>query len=76
MHAIGDAEGGLPSILLTGGEAHDGPAGTAPIEATKPAKDLLGDKAYDSRALRERLNARGTRATIPNRSNREKEVQV
>jgi len=75
MHTIGDAEGRLPSISLTGGEAHDGPAGTAPVEATKPAKDLLGDRAYDSRALRERLKARGTRATTPNRSNRKKKFK-
>jgi len=75
IHAIGDAKGRLLSLLSTGGEAHDCPVGTELIEATKPAKDLLGDKAYDSRALRERLKARGTRATIPNRSNRKKKFK-
>jgi transposase len=60
------------NILLTGGEAHDCPVGTELIEATKPAETLLGDKAYDSGELRELLNDRGTRAVIPNRSNRKK----
>ena len=31
---------------------------------------MLDDKAYDSRELRERLKARGTKPTIPNRRNR------
>jgi putative transposase len=61
--------------LLTGGEAHDCPAGTELIEATKPSKHVLGDKAYDSAELRKRLKARGTKATIPNRSNRKKKFR-
>jgi transposase len=36
----------------------------------KPAKRLLGDKAYDSAELREELNHQGTLPVIPNRSNR------
>jgi transposase len=72
IHAISDAKGRLVNILLTGGEAHDCPVGTELIEATKPAETLLGDKAYDSGELRELLNDRGTRAVIPNRSNRKK----
>jgi transposase len=31
---------------------------------------MLGDKAYDSAELRERLDERGTNAVIPNRCNR------
>jgi transposase len=31
---------------------------------------LLGDRAYDSEALRLWLNERGTRAVVPNKSNR------
>ena len=37
-----------------------------------PAKRLLGDKAYDSAALRQSLSKRGTRPVIPNRSNRKR----
>jgi transposase len=72
IHAIGDAKGRLAKILLTGGEAHDCPVGTQLIEATQPAETMLGDKAYDSNELRELLNDRGTKAVIPNRSNRKK----
>ena len=31
---------------------------------------MLGDAAYDSGELREQLDERGTKAVIPNRSNR------
>ena len=61
IHAIADAKGRLLSVLLSGGEAHDGPAGQRLIRWTKAAKKLLGDKAYDSAELRQWLNDRGTR---------------
>ena len=70
IHAIADAKGRLLSILLSGGEAHDCPPVKRLIRRTKPAKKLLGDKAYDSEELRLWLKARGTKAVIPNRSNR------
>jgi IS5 family transposase len=40
------------------------------IRPTKPAQKLLADKAYDSAALRQWLRKRGTKAIIPNKSNR------
>ena len=40
------------------------------IRSNKAAKKLLGDKAYDSAALRQWLEDRGTKAVIPNKSNR------
>jgi hypothetical protein len=46
IHAIADAKGRLLSILLTGGQAHDCPPAQRLICRTKPAKKLLGDKAY------------------------------
>jgi transposase len=55
---------------LTGGEAHDCPVARRLIRRVRPAKRMLGDKAYDSAELREELNARGTKPAIPNRSNR------
>ena len=58
--------------MLTGGETHDCPAAQPVIERCKPAKKLLGDKAYDSAALRAWLKKRGTEDVIPNRSNRKK----
>jgi transposase len=62
--------GRLIAILLTGGEAHDYPVAERLVRRAKPAKRMLGDKAYDSGELREQLHARGTKPVIPNRSNR------
>lgn len=70
IHAIADAKGRLLSILLSGGEAHDCPSASRLIRRTKAARKLLGDKAYDSAELRQWLKNRGTKAVVPNRSNR------
>ena len=70
IHAIADAKGRLLSLLLSGGEAHDCPPAQRLIRRTRAAKKLLGDKAYDSAQLRHWLKERGTRAVVPNRSNR------
>jgi transposase len=70
IHAIADAKGRLLSILLTGGEAHDCPPAQRLIRRTKAARKLLGDKAYDSAELRQWLGNRGTKAVVPNKSNR------
>ncbi len=70
IHAIADAKGRLLSILLTSGEAHDCPPAKRLIRRAKPARKLLGDKAYDSAELRSWLKQRGSRAVIPNKSNR------
>jgi transposase len=55
---------------LTGGEAHDCPVAERLIGRVKPPKRMLGDKAYDSAELHERLRGRGTKPVIPNRCNR------
>src|SRR5947208_3299695 len=70
IHALADAKGRLLSLLLSGGEAHDCPPAQRLIRRTKAAKKLLGDKAYDSAELRQWLAGRGTKAVVPNRSNR------
>ena len=70
IHAIADAKGRLLSILLSSGEAHDCPPAPRLIRRTKAARKLLGDKAYDSAELRQWLEGRGTKAVVPNRSNR------
>ena len=70
IHALADAKGRLIAILLTGGEAHDCPVAERLIRRVKPAKRMLGDKAYDSAELREELDERGTKPVIPNRCNR------
>ena len=70
IHAVADAKGRLLSLLLTGGQAHDCPPATRLIRRTKPAKRLLGDKAYDSAELRQWLQDRGTKPVIPNTATR------
>jgi transposase len=70
IHALADAKGRLLAILLTGGEAHDCPVAERLIRRAKPAKRMLGDKAYDSAELRDELDERGTKPVIPNRCNR------
>jgi transposase len=70
IHAIADAKGRLLSILLSGGEAHDCPPAQRLIRRIKAARELLGDKAYDSAPLRQWLKDRGTKPVIPNKSNR------
>lgn len=74
-HAIGDANGRLLTFVLTGGGAHDCPTGSDLIGETKPAKLMLADKAYDSADLRRQLKDQGTKAVIPNRSNRKKKFR-
>ena len=70
IHAITDAKGRLLSILLTGGQAHDCPPAKRLIRRTRPAKKLLGDRAYDSADLRCWLSERGTKPVVPNKCNR------
>ena len=70
IHAIADAKGRLLSVLLTGGQAHDCPPAPRLIRRTTAARKLLGDTAYDSAALRQWLEERGTKTVIPNQPNR------
>jgi transposase len=60
IHALADAKGRLLAILLTGGEAHDCPVAPRLLRRVKSSKYALGDKAYDSKELREELDERGT----------------
>jgi transposase len=70
IHALGDAKGRLIAILLTGGEAHDCPVAERLIRRVDPPKCMLGDKAYDSAELREKLDEHRAKPVIPNRCNR------
>lgn|SRR5512135_756210 len=70
IHAIVDDSGRPHALLLTGGNVADITGGLQLLAATEPAKELLGDKAYDADHLRSFLHARGTLAVIPNKSNR------
>jgi hypothetical protein len=60
------------AILLTGGEAHDGPPAERLIRRVKSPEHLPGGKAHDSAELREELDERGTTPVIPNCCNRKR----
>lgn len=49
---------------------HDCKVARRCIAALPPSADLIADKGYDSRELREWLAERGTKAVIPPRKNR------
>ncbi len=57
-------------MLLTPGNVHDVKVAQECIEAMPPSAQLVADKGYDSQALREWLEARGTQPIIPPRKNR------
>ena len=57
-------------IFLTAGNVHDCKVAKLCLDAMPPSQDVLGDKGYDSKDLRDWLINRGTQAVIPSRSNR------
>ena len=56
--------------MLTPGNVHDRRVARAGIEALPPSVELVADQGYDSQALRDGLDQRGTQALIPPRCNR------
>src|SRR3954467_4241885 len=61
---------GLPAkLLLTPGQAADVSQGEGWLEGSRPAV-VIADKAYDSKALVDAIEARGAEAVIPSLSNR------
>jgi len=72
IHALVDAEGLPIDLKLTEGQAHDGRSADDMLKALAEGQILLGDRAYDSDALRQSLADRGAWANIkpmPNRKN-------
>src|SRR3546814_7322648 len=70
LHAVCDEQGRPCVLLLTPGNVHDCKVAEQCIAAMPPSAELVADKGYDSQALREWLEARGTQAVIPPRRNR------
>ena len=57
-------------MVLTPGNTSDHKAARLCLEAMPPSKHMIADKGYDSAALREWLEERGTEPVIPPRANR------
>ena len=69
IHALVEGLGSLARFSLTGGEAGDSPQALPRLKDLRPGS-LSADKAYDSDAIIDHLNAEGIEAVIPPRSNR------
>jgi transposase len=67
IHAVVDALGNPLRFILTPGQASDFTQAEALIDDL-PADHVLGDKGYDSKALRDAITQHGARAVIPPRS--------
>lgn len=72
IHALVDAEGRPIDIVLTPGQRHDGKAAPDLLEALEQDAIVLADKAYDSDAIRKRIEDKGAWANIPAKRNRKK----
>ena len=72
IHALVDAEGRPLALKITPGQAHDGRSATDMLGGLGEGQVLLGDRAYDSDALRARMSEQGAWANVkpmPNRKN-------
>ena len=71
LHALVEVDGRPLGLRLAAGQVYDACEADALIEAIPEGATLLGDKGYDSNAIREAAAAaRNVWANIPNRSNR------
>ena len=70
LHAVCDGEGRPIILLLSEGQMSDHKGAALLLFALPRAKELLGDKGYDSDWFRQALIERGTAPCIPPRSNR------
>ncbi len=70
IHALVDADGRPVALRLTGGQGHDSQEAEALLDAMPEGTTLLGDKGYDSNAIREAAAAKNAWANTPSRSNR------
>jgi len=69
VHLVVDALGLPTEFEITEGQRHDSQLASTLIERSKP-RCLLGDKAYDSDAIRAQLRDVQCDAVIPPKSNR------
>ena len=68
IHALCASEADAVDIRITAGQAGDAPVGEALIDAIDPRDGIeqaAMDKAYDSNAIRAKLDAKGITPVIP-----------
>jgi transposase len=64
IHALVDANGLPVALKLSEGQAHDGRSAADMLGGLSAGQILLGDRAYDSNALRRTLSEQGAWANI------------
>ena len=72
IHALVDALGLPIGLKLTEGQAHDGRSAADMLDGLGEGDVLLGDRAYDSDAMRATLAARGAWACVKPMPNRKR----
>ena len=72
IHALVDGEGRPVVLKITEGQAHDGRAAADMLGGLGHGQILLGDRAYDSDALRARMAEQGAWANVRPMPNRKK----
>lgn len=73
IHAVCASEADAVDIRITAGQVGDAPVGEALVEPLDPREGIRHaamDKAYDSNAIRAKLDAKGITPVIPPKSNR------
>jgi transposase len=70
IHAVVDANGNPIALKLSEGQAHDGRSAADMLGTVGEGQSLLGDRAYDSDALRLTMAKRGAWANIKPMSHR------
>ena len=73
IHAVCASEADAVAIRITAGPVGDAPVGEALVDALDPRDGIryaAMDKAYDSNAIRAKLDAKGITPVIPPKSNR------
>lgn len=71
VHMLADAHGNPREFVITEGQVHDMKE-AATLAEISDADVFLGDKGYDSEALREMLLKKGVRPVIPRKKNSSK----
>ena len=72
LHAICDDAGRPVRLLLSEGQQSDHTGAATLLPDLPPAKEMLGDKGYDSDTYRTALSQRGITPCIPPRARRKK----
>jgi len=65
LHALVGGHGLPHKLVLTRGHTNDCKPALGMIGAVRKGQNFLADRAYDTNKIREKVNARGARITIP-----------